>query len=255
VKVSRLVEWVVSEREGDVFFRWGYSEGDLVAEWGGLLTLRATRSGELKDLRAVPGASSDLVEKARHGVARAFLRAQRKQHSLHGSAVAWEGQGFVCVGASGLGKSTMAYRLCRRPGVELLADDITAIEVVPGHDAQVAPTERALWLATDRPGHKAPVAVSQVAPAEVPLRWIVSLAFDEGVSDIEVRDLRGGDAVAMLLPSLIRFERTAEQWARELEFLGGVVSHCRIVQLTRSRRSIVDDVAQALFALLTGKRR
>jgi len=87
VKVTHPVEWVVSEHDGEALFRWGYSDGDLVAEWGGLLTLRATRSGELKDLRAVPGASIELVEKARNGVATAFLRAQRKQYSLHGSAV------------------------------------------------------------------------------------------------------------------------------------------------------------------------
>jgi len=251
MKSADSIEWVVSESQDDLCFRWGYSGGDVVAEWEGLLTLRATRAGDLKALHPVPGASPESVEKARHGVATAFLRAQRGQHSLHASAVAWEGQGLVCVGHSGLGKSTMADRLCRGLGAELLADDVTAIELDPDGGAQVVPTESVVWLGTDPFSDKVPATVSRVARAPVPLRLLACLAFDEVSSALELRDLRGADAVSALLPSLIRFERTAVQWAREFDFLERIVSQCRVVRVTRSRDVAADTVAKALLELMT----
>jgi hypothetical protein len=244
------INWVVHEVDDSTFFRWGYVDGDVVAEWEGLMTLHATRSGDLKSLQTSPGISPQHVEKVRNGIAAAFLRAQRKQHSLHASAVAWEGQALVCVGESGLGKSTTAYRMCRQPDFELLADDITGIELAPAFGAQVVPTEAVVWLMNDPSGDKAPATVPRVAQDPVPLRLIVCLATGDRSSGLELRDLRGGDAVSELLPSLIRFEKSAQQWTRELDFLDRVVSQCRIVQLTRSRDADVDTVANALLGLM-----
>jgi hypothetical protein len=253
MKATGPVEWIVSESEGEFSFRWGYSDGDLVAEWGGLLTLRATRDGALKTLHALPGVSPERVEKARNGVATAFLRAQRGQHSLHASAITWEGRGLVCVGPSGQGKSTMADRLCRRAGFALLADDVAAVELAPGCVPQVVPTESVVWLGNDPSEDKAPVAVSRVAPAAVPLSLVACLSIEEdSFSGLNLRDLRGGDAFSALLPSLIRFERTAVHWAREFDFLSRIVSQCRIVQITRSRRVPSDTVAHALVELMAG---
>jgi len=248
VKTLDPVDWRVSERQGDIAFRWGYAGEDVVAEWEGVLTLRANRGGELKELHAVPGASAETVEKMRLGVARAFLRAQRQQYSLHASAISWNGQAIVCLGASGLGKSTIAELLCRRVGVELLADDTTAIEFVPGR-WNVLPSESLLWLATDGATGKSPARPAVAARAPAVLGWLVSLTFDDQADGLALQELRGGDAVSAILPSVLRFERTAALWARELDFLGGLVSTSRIVRATRSHRLPAEALADALLEL------
>jgi hypothetical protein len=252
MKAPQPVRWILVEEQDGVAFRWGYCGEDLVAEWVGVLSLRATRSGELKGLQPAPGAPRDLVEKTRLGVATAFLLAQRRQHALHASAVAWRGKALVCVGASGLGKSTMAELMCRHSGVELLADDMAALELIPGGGVLVAPSESAIWLATRGSGAKGPVSSPRQAEEPTALMCIVSLVFDDAARSLELLDLRGGDAVSALLPSLVRFEKTSALWARELDFLGELVSQGRIVQATRSHDVPADAVATALLRLLIG---
>ena len=252
MKAPQPVRWTVVEERDGVAFRWGYCGEDLVAEWAGVLSLRATRSGELKALQPAPGAPHDLVEKTRLGVATAFLRAQRQQHALHASAVAWQGKALVCLGASGLGKSTMAELMCRHQGVELLADDTAAIEVVPECGVRVVPSESTIWLAKQGSVSKEPLSSPRQAEQPTALMCIVSLVFDDAARSLELLDLRGSDAVSTLLPSLVRFEKTSALWARELDFLGEIVSQCRIVQATRSRDTPAAAVATALLRLLIG---
>jgi hypothetical protein len=255
MKAPQGIDWTVVEGQDGVAFRWAYCGEDVVAEWAGVLSLRATRSGELKALQPAQGASGDLVEKTRLGVAAAFLRAQRCQHALHASAVAWQGKALVCVGASGLGKSTMAERMCRHSGIQLLADDMAAIELVPGGGVRVAPSESAIWLAKQGSGAKQPISPLRQAEEPTALLAIVSLVFDAAAPSLELLELRGGDAVSALLPSVVRFEKTSELWARELDFLGQVVSQSRIVQAKRSHDFPADAVATALLGLLTGEAR
>jgi hypothetical protein len=188
-------------------------------------------------------------------VATAFLRAQQQQHALHACAVAFEGKALVCVGASGLGKSTMAARMCRHPGVELLADDMAEIEILPGGEVRVLPSEAAVWLATSGSLAKAPVSSSTPATSPAALRCIVSLVFDEDAPNLELREIRGADAVSALIPSLVRFEQTAALWARELSFIGQLVAQGRVVEAKRSHDLAADTVADALLRLLGGKAR
>jgi hypothetical protein len=249
MSTDRPIDWHVNEPRGDGFFRWGYSGEELIAEWTGFLTLRATRGGELIDLQAAPGATEDLVEKARRGVATAFLRAQKNQVSLHASAVALGRRAIVCVGSSGQGKSTMAEAICRRSGALLLADDTAGIDAPPGGGIRVLPSESVVWLVTEDPARKASVPVPRAADAPTDLALIVSLAFDDAAASLDIRDLHGGDAVAALLPSLLRFETTPDLWLRELEIVGRLVSACRVVQATRSRSVTGDATAEALLAL------
>jgi hypothetical protein len=249
------VDWTVVEDASGSTFRWGYEGDDLVAEWMGVLTLRATRTGELKALQPVPGAPEDLVEKTQHGVATAFLRAQQHQHALHACAVAFEGKALVCVGASGLGKSTMAARMCRHPGVELLADDMAEIEILPGGEVRVLPSEAAVWLATSSSLAKAPVRSSRAATSPAALQCVVSLVFDKGAPNLELREIRGADAVSALIPSLVRFEQTSSLWARELAFIGQLTSRGRVVEARRSHDFAADTLADALLRLLEGKAR
>src|SRR5580658_4495425 len=216
---TELVDWnVVADATGTTF-RWGYEGDDLIAEWIGVLTLRATRTGELKTLQPVPGAPKELVEKIHRGVATAFLRAQRQEHALHASAVALRGTALVCLGPSGLGKSTMAERMCQYVGVELLADDTTEIEAPQGRELRVLPSEAMVWLAPGNAPAKGPAKSSTAAVSPATLRCIVSLVFDVAATTLELREIRGADAVSALVPSLVRFEKSSAIWARELALI------------------------------------
>jgi hypothetical protein len=241
------VDWRVCESDS---FRWGVCGDDLVAEWGGILTLRASRDGVLKALQPLPGASPDLVEKTRHGVAAAFLRALRHQHSLHASAVSRKGHALVCIGDRGLGKSTMAERLCRDPEIELLGDDMTGVEIVGDGAIRVMPSESAVWVMSDAAARKAPVRSVRTAAEPATLRYIVSLSFDDATVGVDIRELHGADAAAALLPSLIRFEKSSALWMRELDLVGELVARVAVVQARRPRAVSADAVADVLRGLL-----
>jgi hypothetical protein len=249
MKGELAIDWSVSANDEHGSFRWGYLGEDVVAEWAGVLTLRASRRGELKSLQAAPGASPELVEKTRLGVASAFLRAQRRQLSLHASAVSWRGEALVCLGASGQGKSTVAERLCRHGGGALLADDLAAVELLPSGDLEVLPSERILWLDSKGSTGKTAHVVPHVARAAARLRCVVALAFDGPGPVPEVRSLHGADAVSAVLPSLIRFEATPFQWERELEFVTRLVSQAQIVRASRSREVSAEMLADTLVGL------
>jgi hypothetical protein len=248
------VDWTVVEDENGVAFRWAFEGDDLVAEWIGVLTVRATRKGELTAFQPVFGAPEALVEKTKQGVVAAFLRAQRHQRALHASAVSLHDKALACVGGSGLGKSTMAERMCRRTGAKLLADDIAAIDILPNGEVHVLPSEAVVWLATADSMPKVPVRTTNPAASPAALKSIVSLVFDEGARTLEVREVRAADAVSALVPSLIRFDREPLARTTELAWIGQLVSQSRVLEMRRSRDLALDTVVDALLELLEGAR-
>ena len=243
--VTQHIDWRVIDDDGT--FRWGCVADHLVAEWPGILTLRATREGDLTSLEPAPGASSVLVEKVRHGAAAAFLRAQRHRYSLHASAVCRNGNALVILGDSGAGKSTLADRLCRR-GYDLLADDIAAIELRPG-GWHVLPSEATVWLDLDGSSSKTPSAVSDVARDPAVLRWVVLVAFDDGAPALALHDLRGADAASALFQAMVRFERSPALFERELDVVGDLVARTRMLVARRPYDVPAEIVAEALSAL------
>jgi hypothetical protein len=243
------VDWNVVEGENGPSFRWGYLGDEIVAEWSGLLSLRATRTGRVKAVQPAPGAPRELVEKALRGVAAAFLRARSNQHALHASAVAYRMRALVCVGASGMGKSTMAECMCRRSGAEVLADDVAYLDVLPAGGVQVAPSESAVWLETRGSSEKMAVKITSAAERATPLGCIVALAFDASAQKPEISELRGGDAVSALLPALIRFEKTTDLWERELDFVAHLIANGRVYRAVRPDHCTPDVMANALLAL------
>ncbi len=247
------VDWRVVDDTGEMF-RWGYDGSDLIAEWVGILTLRATRSGELKAIEPAPGAPLEIVEKARHGAAVAFLRAHRRQHSLHASSVSWNGQALVCIGESGAGKSTLADQLCRRSGAEILADDVAAIDRLPD-GWQVLPSEARLWLHTEGVGAKKPVSAAGIARSPAVLRWIVFLTFNEAASVVNLCELRGADAASALLRSFVRFDWSPDVLERELSVVSALVSQARVLTVERSHDVQADMVADAVAALASEEAR
>jgi len=244
-RVAQHVDWrvVVDDRT----FRWGYAAGHLIAEWPGILTLRATHGGNLMALEPAPGAPNVLVEKVRHGAAAAFLRAQSHRYSLHASAVSRNGNALVLLGDSGAGKSTLADRLCRR-GYDLLADDIAAIDLRPD-GWHVLPSEANLWLDLDGSSSKTPSAAPLVATEPALVEWVVLVGFDEAAPTLALRDLRGADAASALFQSLVRFERSPSVFERELEVVSDLVIRTRVLEARRPHDVPADVVAEALSAL------
>jgi hypothetical protein len=230
-------------REGEVLFRLGRAQNELVADWPGVCTLRADRVTGVSELISAPGADPVLVEKLHRGLAAALLRHLVGKLTLHASAVAFYGRAVACFGESEAGKSTTMASLTRRPDAELVADDTLAIEFV-GDDVQILPTEAVSWLRPEAHaslGHgevtrKSPVAPPRAAREAVSLVALAKLTFDDSAARPHVRRLRGHAALAALVPSVVRFildEHAAHRI--ECEQLAALVSAVPVFELLRKR--------------------
>lgn len=243
-EATQAVRWRVVDDGGS--FRWGHAGDELIAEWDGVLRLRATADGDLRALEPLPGARADVVDKTRCGAAAAFLRALRRRPSFHASAVALGGDGLLCLGPSGAGKSTTAERLCRRAGTRLLADDVTGMDLL-AEGWVLLPSEAAVWLALDGGETKTRVTECDVASSPAVVRCIASLAFATAPGVLVVRELRGADAASTLLQSMFRFDETPALRAHELDVVGSLVAQARVVQATRSTDIPADAFVDALL--------
>jgi len=216
--------------EGDVLFRIGRAGEELVADWPYLCELRSDRQGENVRFTAHPDADPRIVAKVKAGLAAALVRHLRGGMTLHASSVARGGRAIACLGRSGAGKSTLAAYLCLERGFDLVSDDV--VEVVVGEgSATVVPTEadhwlepasrRALGIGTlappspvprsplhDAPGGDEGKSCSRsprVAAHHVPLVAAFAVSLDPSVSAPIVRPLKGQEAVAVVIPCLVRF--------------------------------------------------
>jgi hypothetical protein len=225
-------------------FRWGHSGSDVVAEWTGVLTLRATAGGELAALETVPGARPEVVEKVRSGPVAAFLRGLAGRPSLHASGVAVGGGAALFVGPSGAGKSTLAASLCGGTGAALLADDMIGLEMEGSHWRAI-PSESVLWLAAGGE-EKRPVRSGDAARAPVPIRWVFSLRFDDPLSGVTFRRVRAAEAASALLGAMVRFDAEPSTWMRELDVAEGILDQARVCELIRPRTIDPEKVARAV---------
>jgi hypothetical protein len=211
--------WSVVVNRHDVGFRWGRAGEDYVAEWSGVLSVRASAGGEVKEVTPAPGASVDAVEKVRRGAATAFTRALAGKHSLHASAVASGGSALACVGPSGVGKSTIA--------------------------------ESQLWLTPEGHGDSTKTAIAvQPATNSVPLRWVIALRFDDGLPGPESRRLTGARVGAALLEAGVRFDVTPAKLRLELDLADGLASQALVYEVARPHRTSADSVAELLATLM-----
>lgn len=239
--------WLVSIRDGG-HFRWGHREGDVVAEWVGILTVRIRDGGKV-EYAAAQGADPELVDKVKHGGAAAFVRSLRGQPSLHGSAVARAGRAVVCLGESGSGKSTAASKLCTVYGCELLADDTVGLEFSKKR-WWVLPTEASHWLASGGNGKKTPVAPRALGHQTALLFALVSLRFDAELRTPLVRRLRGADLYAGISPALLRFEQTESVFRHELDVLSSIADEACMYELVRRPSDSPDATADRLAKLM-----
>jgi len=263
------VRWLATyEDAGEIVFRIGRAEDQLIAEWIGVACLTASRDGSRFALDVVPGSDPREVEKIERGSARLLLRHAAGHLAFHGSAVGVDGRVRVLLGRSGQGKSTLAAWLCAH-GATLFADDAVAIDPVtvsvaaaPSWSVQAAEVHH--WL-----DEEARQAVGLLAPSEeesagklpmrsprpgsgsAPLAAFVELVFAEIAAPRLVR-LHGVDALAALVPQAVRFVLDEPAlYRRELDQLSELVQHVDVFRLERPRDLAHLDSAGALVQHLS----
>lgn len=234
---------------------------EVVAEWTGFCTLVAARDGSRSELRVAEGADAEIVDKVHRGLARALLRHLGGGLTLHGSAAVRGGRAVACIGESDTGKSTAAAHLTRRAGASLLADDTIAVDVagdvvtaLPGEDVSwLLPDARAaLGAGAEERAKKLAVVAPLTATTSSPLAAIVRLRFDDALEGPVLRRLRGQEALAQLVPCVIRFviDDPGVQM-REFEQLRRLVDRVPVHELARPRDlAQLDAAGEALASLL-----
>jgi hypothetical protein len=230
-------------------FDWKQTADGYVADWPGVLRLRATTAGEITDLVVAPDAPSDAVEKIRNGAAIAFVRAIAGKASLHASAVARDGIAILCVGPSGAGKSSLAKGLCEVGGACLLADDITVVDEIAGR-WHASPSERAVWLrsSTDVGETKTP-ALCPTSASPAPIVWVAHLSFDDDLDRAQVRLLKGAAMAVCVLLAIVGLEPdpTPASLRRDLALVASISAQASVLEVARPRRAPIEATARAIL--------
>ena len=254
-----VVRWLASyEDAGEVIFRIGRAEDELVAEWIGVARLTSSRDGSRHQLEILPGCDPREAEKIERGSARLLLRHAAGKLAFHGSAIEIAGQVRVLLGRSGQGKSTLAGWLCAR-GATLFADDAVAIDLAGERQWLVAAAERDHWLdvaarvaigissaPSDEGSGKIPVTTPRPGVGSAPLLAFIELVFVDIAAPRLVR-LRGVEALAALVPQAVRFVLDEPALHRsELDHLSELVQFVDVFRLERPRNLAQLDAAGVL---------
>jgi hypothetical protein len=151
-------------------------------------------SGDLAEVswKVAPGGDIGLVSVLAAGALQAFRLIMAGHLVLHASAVRARGRSLAFVGASGMGKSTMATLMCAG-GATMLTDDIARIDI-DGARAMLSPG----------------AVESRLRPAAVPLQGLFSIPNEmritsDGRSAMSLPGWTNGpaalDAIVVPLPS------------------------------------------------------
>jgi hypothetical protein len=242
------VRWLHAwPEEGPPTYRVGRAGEEFIAEWVGTGILFAnTASGKIVFKPQGPQATvrpAAVHERLRAQVA-ALLRHRRGGVTLHASTVARQGVAIACIGESGVGKSTLAAQLCLGSGVQLLADDTSALRF-EGAVIEVAATERYHWLcpdAAERMGVSArglprvPTEAARAASKPARLGAFVSLVFDDWSSAPALRRIQGVEALSALSRSTFNFAFEAPQAQRDaLDHVARLAREAVVFELARPR--------------------
>jgi hypothetical protein len=208
-RIRWIREWTTP---GFAHFRIGRDGDDLVAEWKGLGTLRAARSGRSHVFTPCPD-RGDSTEGVREAIVQGLLRHLHGKMSLHASAAARGNRAVVILGESMAGKSTLVAELCTRNGFEMLADDTVFLEQ-RGAEFYVVPTESThslregaaqLFGASTGDLQKAYVPSASFASDPARLCAFVSLSFEESMTKATLRIMPGSEIFRVLYAALFRF--------------------------------------------------
>ena len=225
-------------------FRVGRSADALVAEWAGLGMLVANHDGTQRELRAAASMDPALVEQALARPIAALLRHMRGGISLHASSVARAGVALALLGQSCAGKSTLASQLCAYPDVELVSDDLAALDlegpfvaIGGGETNHSLRPDVAAAMGLDAFGrNKLKKPAARAAEGPVRLGACVSLVFDDAAPAPALRRLGGAEAFTALSLAIVRFALDDETiLGRELHQLARVAAEAPLFELRRPR--------------------
>ena len=190
------------------------------------------------------------------------LLHQRGFLPLHGSGIATNRGAVIFVGASGIGKSSLAGAFHRR-GYQALADDVCAINVNSKGAAQVWPAYPRIHLWADalvklgeEPGdfqrayykrdkYELPLRNFSMDPATIFAVYAIHLWQDEG---IRATDLKGFDKIQELTANTYRLRFLnaihLEQHFRQIQTLARQV---RVVRVTRPQQPfLLEEMADLI---------
>jgi len=199
---------------------------------------RVSRDGRVIRVHATPGTTPETVAILVGGHVTALLLTLAGECVLHASAVAVDGAAIAFVGSPGMGKSTLAARLCTR-GATFVTDDLLRLRQAGDGfrchrgppELRLRPDMRALvgdrpWAGT-RQTEDARLAVRprQVAPSLARLAAIVIPHGSPACTTLRLERLRGPDALfALLRHPKIRGWHAEDVVQRQFQTLGRVAA-------------------------------
>ena len=210
---------------------------------------------------ADPGVDDDSVRLFMLGSAIGALLAQRGRMVLHGNALRVSNKALICVGSSGVGKSTLAAALMQR-GHGLLADDVVAIDA----EARALPGLPRIKLWQDAADHLSvdTGCLGRVRPTldkfslpmtgatttgPVPMGWLYLL--EPHRSDkVDITPVRGIAAFKLLQQNLYRARilRAMSPLPEHLALCGRMAEQVRIARVKRPEAGF--ELARLVDALL-----
>jgi hypothetical protein len=239
--------WLSEHRaEGRLVARIGRRGHRLIAEFVGVGTLTADRDGGSSQFQPAEGADPATVERFDRSMLGALLRHLLGEMTLHGSCAAAEDAAVAFIGASGSGKSTLVAALCASGSLELVSDDTVALEISadPPDVVQIVPTQARVWLdssacralnVTASAAEKTPVSIGKRRNHHARLKAVVGLVFDADIAAPRLTRLRGQEAFATILKSVVRFVvDEPEVQVREFEQVAAIARQCPVFELRRS---------------------
>jgi len=212
--------------------------------------LRARREGKLL-ISPTENAKGDGFRFLVAGVGMGFILQQRGVSSLHGSAVAIDGEAVAFVGWKGMGKSTTAGIFHSR-GYPVITDDVLPLKVhsevvsaIPSFPhLKLLPDTLQAALAEDPEAHlrvdsqskKRSRAVTEKFPRQaLPLRCIYVLDWADDSSDLAASPIMGQEACLELLRHsfALRMFQAEGSTTEQLEQISQLVSRVPVRTFTR----------------------
>jgi HPr Serine kinase C-terminal domain len=209
------------------------------------------------------GVDLDSVRLFLLGSALGALLFQRNLLVMHGNAVRVGNQCVICVGRSGIGKSTLAAKLMQR-GYPVLADDVVPIDI-EGFALAGVPRIK-LWqdsaaqlkvntkkLNRIRPGiEKFQVPLNgQYCSDKVPVRWIYILNTERRRDGIEIEPITGFQRFNPLRRNTYRLQylEGMKLQADHLKLVGKLASRVHLARVVRPEGEfLLDELADKILA-------
>ena len=231
--------------DGSVFYSLGREGPRTVLRYPGLCEFVGDARFADLTVHLQPGADPGLLPVLAAGAVLAVHLKLRGELVLHASAVRLDGRSIAIVGASGMGKSTLAALLCTN-GADLVTDDVLRVDIGNGAAPRGYPgsiesrlregarplADDAAWTAASATADgRLAVRARSGVDAPVPLAACVVPLRSRGISEVSVRRLQ---PLAALL-RLVRFPRVMG-WtepassAREFQLLGDLVERVPVFE-------------------------